>query len=262
MRRFHFAGITSLVGLLSGCLVTPAEGPPTIGVGVGVSGQVAAPAPGGPIEAGCSFNGTELRGDPGAVFQISCPPGCATSGRGLWGSDIYTADSAICSAGIHAGAISPNGGVVTVRIEPGRPAYRGSARNGLSSGDYGSYPRSYVVLLPEGARATTVAASAAPQVIEAGCSFNATQIADQLGSVHVISCPPGCGDAGGLWGSDVYTADSAICRAGIHAGLVSRERGGSVRIVLEPGRPAYRGSVRNGVRSGDYGSYPKSFRFQ
>ena len=30
-------------------------------------------------------------------------------------------------------------------------------------------------------------------------------------------------------------------------------------MTLDPGRPAYRGSIRNGVRSSDYGQYPKSF---
>jgi hypothetical protein len=33
-------------------------------------------------------------------------------------------------------------------------------------------------------------------------------------------------------------------------------------VVLEPGRPAYRGSVRNGIRSGDYATYRLSFRMK
>src|ERR1700733_13446904 len=63
-----------------------------------------AAASGGPIEAGCSFNAGQLQGGPGAVFQIACPAGCESVG-GLWGTDVYTGDSAICRAGIHAGAI-------------------------------------------------------------------------------------------------------------------------------------------------------------
>ena len=98
-------------------------------------------------------------------------------------------------------------------------------------------------------------------VIEAGCSYNATQIQDAIGSSHLVSCPPGCSNGGGLWGTDVYTGDSGICRAAIHAGLIT-EGGGTVKVTLDPGRPAYRGSVRNGQRSSDYGNYPKSFHLE
>src|SRR5262245_57681654 len=98
-------------------------GPPPQG-GFGPVAQGAPPpagamAAGSPIEAGCSYNGTQLPGDVGGVFQVACPPGCEAQG-GLWGSDVYTADSGICRAGIHAGLISPGGGVVAFRLEPGR----------------------------------------------------------------------------------------------------------------------------------------------
>jgi hypothetical protein len=235
-------------------------------------------AAGGVIEVGCSYNGTQLPGDVGGVFQISCPANCDQTG-GLWGTDIYTADSGVCRAAIHAGLISPGGGVVAVRLDPGRLAYRGSTRNGIQSNDYGQYPKSYV-LMPAGAQAPqplppaqvasppaygqpAPAAYAPPpiQAIEAGCSFNAGQLRGEVGSSHLVNCPPGCANGGGLWGTDAYTADSGICRAAIHAGLLN-DAGGNVVVTLDPGRPAYRGSVRNGQRSNDYGSYPKSFHLQ
>lgn len=255
--------------IAAGCYVTPRGFDPVIAVQptiqpvIPIGGGTAAPPPtssGGPIEAGCSFNATQLQGDPGATFQVACPSGCADSG-GLWGTDVYTADSGICRAGIHAGAISPAGGVVVVQIQPGRPAYRGSPRYNVTSYDYGSYNRSFAVIVPQGQAPAPVAAPAPPQVIEAGCSFNATQIHDAVGTSHMVSCPPGCAEQGGLWGTDVYTGDSGICRAAIHAGLIS-PNGGPVVVVLDTGRPAYRGTVRYGVRSHDYGSYASSFRLQ
>jgi LCCL domain len=216
---------------------------------------------GGPIQAGCSYNATQLPADSlGTSYQIACPSGCESSG-GLWGTDIYTADSAICRAGIHAGAIAPGGGVVTVQTQPGRPAYRGSARNGIQSSDYGSYGKSYAVVNAGSAVQARTSAPAGPQVIEAGCSYNATQIEDAPGTAHVVSCPAGCAGSGGLWGTDVYTADSGICKAAVHAGLLT-DRGGTVAVILDAGRPAYRGSSRNGITSSDYGSYAKSFRLQ
>lgn len=266
--RRQFLPIAAVFSFVAaaGCYVTPGGFDPIVSVQPTIQPVIpvrggAVPPSGGPIEAGCSFNATQLQGDPGAMFQVACPAGCEASG-GLWGTDVYTADSGICRAGIHAGAISPAGGVVVVQIQPGRPAYRGSPRYNVSSSDYGSYNRSFAVILPAGqVPAPGPAPVAAPQVIEAGCSFNATEIHDAMGSSHMVSCPPGCAEQGGLWGTDVYTGDSGICRAAIHSGLIS-PNGGPVIVVLDVGRPAYRGTVRYGIRSNDYGSYNSSFRLQ
>jgi hypothetical protein len=264
----------------SACFVEPtappsAMGPPPQG---GFGPVAGGPQQGGGvIEAGCSYNGTQLPGDVGAEFQVACPAGCEASG-GLWGTDVYTADSGICRAAIHAGLISPAGGVVAIRLEPGRPAYRGSTRNGVQSSDYGTYGKSYVLgpgggqqaaapppaqVPPPGYGQAAPAAYVPPpaQAIEAGCSFNAGQIRGEIGTSALVNCPPGCSNSGGLWGTDAYTADSGICRAAIHAGLIT-DAGGNVVVTLDPGRPAYRGSVRNGTRSSDYGSYAKSFHLQ
>jgi hypothetical protein len=246
--------------MLSSCTIQEMGGQP---VAIGPSGY----PPAGPIQAGCSFNSTQLQGGPGSVFQVACPPGCIT-GAGLWGTDIYTADSGICRAGIHAGAISPDGGVVLVRLEPGQPAYRGSPRNGTTSGDYGAYHGSFTVAPAGGQPGAPPPQAAAPQAaapqaaaIQAGCSFNSIQITDAPGTMHLVSCPPGCSAQGGLWGTDIYTGDSAICKAGIHSGIIS-DGGGYVVVTLDGPQPAFRGSVRNQIRSGDYGSYSTSFRVQ
>jgi hypothetical protein len=212
---------------------------------------------GGVIEAGCGFNGGQLQGEVGAAFQVACPDGCAAQGA-TWGSDVYTIDSAICRAGIHAGAIPATGGVVEVRIEPGRPAYRGSARNGIESYDYGAHARSYAVLNAEHAPARPVAASAA-EAIEAGCTYNGSHVVGEVGAHVVVACPAGCAGQGGVWGSDAYTIDSSVCSAAVHAGII-RDEGGEVGLTIEPGRPAYRGSTRNGVQSYDHGAYRQSFR--
>ena len=90
-----------------------------------------------------------------------------------------------------------------------------------------------------------------------GCP--AARLPGDIGGVFQVACPPGCEAQGGLWGTDAYTADSGVCRAAIHAGIIS-DRGGNVFVTLDPGRPAYRGSFRYGVRSDDYGNYPKSYQ--
>jgi hypothetical protein len=76
-----------------------------------------------------------------------------------------------------------------------------------------------------------------------------------------VSCPPGCAATGGLWGTDRYTGDSSICKAAIHAGIITNQ-GGYVVVILDGPQPAFRGSSRNQVQSFDYGNYSSSFTLQ
>ncbi|MES2713313.1 MAG: LCCL domain-containing protein [Pseudomonadota bacterium] len=63
----------------------------------------------------------------------------------IWGVDVYTDDSAVCVAAVHAGAISPRGGVVTVTRGQGQQRYPGGQRNGVVSYEYGPWPQSFRV---------------------------------------------------------------------------------------------------------------------
>ncbi|MBR0642429.1 LCCL domain-containing protein [Plastoroseomonas hellenica] len=68
-------------------------------------------------------------------------------------------------------------------------------------------------------------------------------------------------DTGTVWGTGVYTTDSQVCRAAIHAGVIGAE-GGTVTVVPVPGLPTYLGSTANGVITADYGPWQESFTFQ
>ncbi len=78
------------------------------------------------------------------------------------------------------------------------------------------------------------------------------------GQTYKFECPPD-GTAGIIWGSDVYTADSSICTAAVHAGLITLEDGGIVTIEYRPGRQTYGTTTRNGITSNTYGEYSRSF---
>jgi hypothetical protein len=212
------------------------------------------------IEAGCTFSGNDIKGEPGSVYQVACPPGCDKAAV-LYGTDTYTSDSPVCAAAMHAGAISDRGGEATLKLEPGRPAYRGSKRNGVSTRDWGSYRASYrFVGVPSAPPPPPVAK--APILIEAGCTFSANDIHGEPGTVYRVSCPAGCNVAPPrIFGSDPYAALSPICVAAIHAGLAS-DGGGEFTLVLLEGRPAYRGSKRNGIASGDWSAYRASFHLE
>jgi hypothetical protein len=208
------------------------------------------------VRAHCRFTGNQLLGGVGAVFEVTCPSGCA-AGASVWGAGPYADESEICAAGIHAGAIPLGGGALVVRLEPSQVVYRGGARNGVTSSDHGREGRSSFTVAPQGH-----VPPAAPEAIQATCGFAGRDIRDADGTAHLVSCPPICAGKVGLWGTDVYSGDSSVCRAAIHAGLVSATAGGEVVVILDGAQPAFRGSLRNGVWSGQYGKFPSSFYLQ
>jgi hypothetical protein len=67
-------------------------------------------------------------------------------GGSLWGTDVYTGDSDLASAAVHAGALDVGQtGIVEVQIVPSPPQHVGSARHGANSSGWGAYGFSYTV---------------------------------------------------------------------------------------------------------------------
>ena len=64
----------------------------------------------------------------------------------VYGSGPYTADSNICTAARHAGALASDDGIVTVTPSPGLDAYPGSTRNGVISTNWRRHPSSMNVV--------------------------------------------------------------------------------------------------------------------
>ena len=65
---------------------------------------------------------------------------------------------------------------------------------------------------------------------------------------------------GSLWGTDVYTGDSALATAAVHAGAVKAGETAVVRVTVMPPLTQYQGSVRNGVTSHDFGRFGTAYR--
>jgi hypothetical protein len=182
-------------------------------------------------------------------FTCTCGPSAASGSGAVWGTDVYTDDSSICLAAVHAGAIGADGGLVTVLRSEGRPLYVGSSRNGVASYDFGSYAASI--------RFDGIAPAAGPEPCPQALSINR-----DLPTPFSCTCSAGTASGNGaVWGTDVYTEDSNICLAAVHAGTIS-PAGGLVTVLRLEGQPLYVGSSRNGVASYDYGSYGASIRFQ
>ena len=73
------------------------------------------------------------------------------------------------------------------------------------------------------------------------------------------TCPALAGGRA-AWGTERYTIDSDVCRAGVHAGAAPAA-GGEVTVYLAEGCPIFRSNAKNGVQSTNYGPYGRTFHF-
>lgn len=193
-------------------------------------------------------NALAYRGSIGGTFSFVCPAG-GTLGKSVYGTGSYTVDSGICVAAVHAGLISPGtGGVVKIRITPGLSAYVGTLRHGVKTSSWGSYHTSFVFVRGG--------------IKMASWSTSVVGYRGQIGRVLRFSCPPGGHIGKSVYGTGVYTIDSGVCVAAVHAGRISLAGGGMVKIKIIPGQSSYMGTMRHGVRTSSWGSYHTSFVFQ
>lgn len=207
--------------------------------------------------------------EPGQLREEDRVPGrivtlrlTGASGGRVWGTDVYTADSDLATAAVHAGVLRPGEtGVVQVEFLPGQGRYVGSRRHGVQSIDYGAYSLSFRFLTPN--RTSQLG----DQVI-----FQPTQRIVLTEIPHERDLPRTLGQSllvrvvgatdGAIWGTGIYSADSHIPTAAVHAGLVQPGATAVVRVVMVEGQPAYRGSLQNGVRSRDFGRWELSYRLE
>ena len=59
----------------------------------------------------------------------------------------------------------------------------------------------------------------------------------------------------GVWGTDIYTMDSTLAQAAVHAGVLRPGQSGLVRVTILGPQPGFQGTLRNGVSSHDYGAW-------
>lgn len=203
-----------------------------------------------------SFNLKDLTdSDIGSVRTYFCPANGGTDT--IYGSDTYTADSPICVAAVHAGLITFQfGGNVTVKVKNGLDYYIAGIRNGVTSNLYNAWGLSYSFINP----ATNAEyASSAPVILPWNTSLSL--YGSRTGLSLTVLCPAN-GTPGTIWGTDVYTHDSSVCTAAVHAGKTTKLKGGAVTVVMSTGRTSYAGSTRRGITSSSYGNWPASILFQ
>lgn len=194
------------------------------------------------------------RGQWGRREALFCPPGGTP--EPVWGTDTYTDDSSVCTAAIHAGLLESAevGGRVMIEVRPDISQYLGSTRNGVTSGDWMDvWPSSFIFIWGAAQQ------EPAPAVqIDARTSGESWQ--GEPGRTVTVLCPPRF-ELLSVYGDGVYTIDTPICSAGVHAGRITRAKGGMLTIKLLPGRAVYPGSTNNGMTSFTAEARPQSYTF-
>jgi hypothetical protein len=95
----------------------------------------------------------------------------------------------------------------------------------------------------------------------ASWSRTAVDLSGRIGQRFTFYFAPGGKPSGTVWGTGIYTDDSPIAKAALHAGLISPENGGRVTIEIRAGQSAYRGSTNNGISTSNWGGWGGSYVF-
>ncbi len=180
---------------------------------------------------------------------------------GVWGGadGVYTDDSAVAKAAVHAGLLEVGQTkVLKVTILPGRQWYNGCSRNGITTPNYGSFAGSYK--FEDDGHGTNLPGDEMGRRVMSDPG-NLSKLRSNVGEVYLIQIIGT--NQGGVWGGadGIYTDDSAIAKAAVHAGLVKLGEQAIVKVKIMPGMQRYTGSPANGITTTNFGPFPGSYTF-
>ncbi len=168
----------------------------------------------------------------------------------VYGTGIYTLDSTLAAAAVHAGVLrAGEAGIVHVEIIEPPMEFTGSTRNGVTSFSWGAFPR--------GAFRFILGSKDAP--LPGPYSLGDYHHKFGLKLAFTVT-----GNADGfVWGTDLYTLDSTLAAAAVHAGVLRAGETGIVHLeIVDRSKETFQGSTRNGVTSRSWAAYPDgAYRF-
>jgi hypothetical protein len=214
--------------------------------------MLARPSPGPPPDVPGTIMSYRGRNGESFLFDVT-----GMQGHTIWGTGIYTDDSPVAVAAVHAGALRVGEqGIVRVTILPGQRSYEGTERNGVTSANYERWDGSYSLERVTGPTSQPVLSLPAPRAAETPVAPPPTtrRAVGEVYFVETIGDPEGT-----VWGSGIYTDDSSIPAAAVHAGLLAPGEHGTLRVTVREGLSSYKGSTQNGVTSKPYGKWEGSF---
>jgi hypothetical protein len=86
---------------------------------------------------------------------------------------------------------------------------------------------------------------------------NLSDKANQIGKTFAFKVT---GAAGSVYGTDVYTLDSSLAAAAVHAGVVKMGATGVLRVKIIESPEAFVSSTRNGITSSAWGRYSAAYK--
>jgi hypothetical protein len=175
----------------------------------------------------------------------------------VWGTDVYTDDSDLATAAVHAGVLKDGQrGRVRITIAAPLDSYRGSDRNGVLSEDWGHWGGAFRISRA-GPMADVAKDDKEPVPLAAASTLEGSGLKE--GDVRRFRVT---GAAGIVWGTDLYTTDSAVAAAAVHAGVLKIGQTGVIKVTILPGQLSYAGSERNGITTNAWGGYHQSFKVE
>jgi subtilisin-like proprotein convertase family protein len=87
-----------------------------------------------------------------------------------------------------------------------------------------------------------------------------TAYRSNVGTVYSMTLT-GSNSGGLIWGTNVYTDDSRLSMAAVHAGVLTNGQTGIVYVEMMPGQSSYAASAQNGVTSNPWAAWGGSYRF-
>ena len=163
--------------------------------------------------------------------------------------NVYTYDSPLAVAAVHAGLLKADETkLIKVKVMAARDNYPSIARNGITSEQYESCDGSYQLMAPSPEDVADAPDTMSDFIGKYGITFIFRVTGDKEGPI---------------WGGkdNVYTTDSQIATAAVHAGMLQAGQKGIVRIKMLPGRNSYPAVTRNGLTSHDFGEWDGSYQF-
>ncbi len=168
-----------------------------------------------------------------------------------WGGEenVYTIESCLGTAAIHAGLLKANEiKLIKVKVIEARNNYPSINRNGITSESSEESESSYQLSAPE-----------------PGDIANApTTMSDYIGKYDIeFIFRVTANKEGPVWGGkdNVYTSDSYIATAAIHAGILKDGQTGIVKLKMIPGKNSYPEITRNGIQSNSFEEWEGSYQF-
>jgi hypothetical protein len=97
-----------------------------------------------------------------------------------------------------------------------------------------------------------------PDVVALADPGNMMQFTDKVGKTFVFRVTGAT--TGTVWGSGVYTGDSPLATAAVHAGVVKNGQTGLVKVTIVIPPPVFDGTTQNGVTTSGYGPFQGAYQ--